>query len=117
VYARFIREGVLAGVLDLEDYATMPRFWHMATWNHTGWESTNPLQDANAEAVYLKNRTTSRRRLVAEKGGNFRDITQENAEDEQMMRDVGLAFGEAPVMSDQVGPFSDEPATEDEDDA
>jgi lambda family phage portal protein len=116
VYARFIREGVLAGVLDLEDYATIPRFWHMATWNHTGWESTNPLQDANAEAVYLKNRTTSRRRIVAEKGGNFRDITQENAEDEQMMRDQGLAFGEAPAMSNQVGPFSDEPATEDEDD-
>jgi capsid protein len=93
----------------------------MTTWNHTGWESTNPLQDRNSEAVDLKNGTTSRRRIVAERGGNVRDVDAERAEDKEREEALGLSSQIMPsqgtARGEQVGPFSDEPVMEDDEDA
>jgi lambda family phage portal protein len=120
IYAWFQQDGVLAGRLDLPQYETIPKLWALAVWNHTGWESTNPLQDANADLLWRSMGKTSRRRIVAEAGGNVRDVDLENAEDEARERELGLVYkgssGQSSTRGEQVGPFSNEPIVgEDED--
>jgi lambda family phage portal protein len=119
IYAWFQQDGVLAGRLDLPQYETMPRLWAMAVWNHTGWESTNPLQDSNANAVDLAWGLRSRRQIIAERGQNARDIDEENAEDQERARELGLSYkgmaGQSDTRGEQTGPFSDEPEIDDED--
>ena len=117
-YAWFLQDAVLAGRLDLPQYETMPKLWSMATWNHTGWESTNPLQDVNADFLRRSMGTRSRRQIVAEEGRNVRDVDMENAEDEERERELGLVYkgssGQTSTRGEQTGPFSDEPVVDDE---
>lgn len=49
------------------------------------WPYIQPLEDANADDARLRQRSTSRRRIIAERGGDIREIDRENLEDNETM--------------------------------
>ncbi len=57
-----------------------------------GWGWLDPAKDIKANAEALRTRQTSLSRLAAERGLDFPDLIQEIADDEAMMKDLGLTL-------------------------
>lgn len=85
-------DGLLPGV-DLSQV-----WWE---WVPTGIPWIDPLKEIAAQEKALALRTTSRTRICRELGIIFRDLCDENREDEKYMTDVGLSYT-APVPNDAV---------------
>lgn len=60
-----------------------------------GWPWVDPKKDEEANSVGLKNCTTSRTRICAEKGEDFAEIIEELAEEKKLAESKGITFDEA----------------------
>jgi len=63
-----------------------------------GWESVNPLDDARADDIKLKNRTRTRSDIIAAEGngGDWEETFEQCDREEQRLEDLGLNQPEAP---------------------
>lgn len=57
-----------------------------------GWPWVDPLKDENANAVAIKNGTTSRTRICAAKGVDFEEVLDELYEEEQLAKKKGIVL-------------------------
>jgi len=87
-----------------------------------GWAWVDPKKDIDASVVALENRLTSRRRILAEGGANLEDVFEEIAEEETLMRSLGIlpvpkkagAPGAAAPVADATDDNADDDAEDDE---
>jgi lambda family phage portal protein len=76
-------------------------------WMPRGWEWVDPAKEIKAHGEALDRRLTSRRRILAAKGMDLDEVLEEIAEEEQLLRDLGLS---APPAAEPV-PDATTPAT------
>ena len=75
VYERWLNTAILSRAIPLPHSD-----WRMYTdvrWNHRGWAWVDPKNDAEAGALAISLGLTSRKRLLAETGADFREIIEE----------------------------------------
>lgn len=91
VYREWLKMAMLT---DLAGKLTPSRFEQYANpgWQPRGWEWVNPLQDAKAKEVELKEMVTSRTRVCRERGHEFKDIVAELAAEKKLVEKVGLSM-------------------------
>ena len=79
----------LAGALTLPaGYGYDRTFAH--TWAPRGWEWVDPKSDGIARDTAIKNRTTSRTRILAEQGVDFADVLAELETEEKALWKAGM---------------------------
>lgn len=74
------------------------------TWQARGWAWVNPVDEVNANAIALENRLTTRRKILAEQGLDLEDVLEGLAEEEQLLKALGLKDGADDTPNDQAAP-------------
>lgn len=112
----------LVGALNLPaGYGYDKIFAH--SWTPRGWGWVDPKNDAAARDLALRNRTTSRTRILAEQGIDFEEIVEELTAEEILLKKAGLdpmeaskgAPPEDPALDTQTPPTPPDTETEDPD--
>lgn len=93
IYARWLTAAVLTGALRLPGYERDPRPWQRCEWRAHAWSYVNPLQETQTAVLKIQNGLTSRSAAVAESGWDAEDIDQQQADDQQRERELGLNYG------------------------
>lgn len=108
IYAEWIGFAQLSGelVLDTRD----PAAWLEARFLPRGWQWVDPLKDINASIAEIDNGLTSRTRVIAETGGDFEEIAEELAEEQAIIKELGLTLTGLGVGAQATA--GDEPAGE-----
>jgi lambda family phage portal protein len=65
-------------------------------WMPRGWAWVDPNKEITAHEKALASRLTSRRRILAAQGMDLDEVLEELAEEEELLRDLGLAAPVAP---------------------
>jgi capsid protein len=126
VYEWVIYEAVAAGRLSAPGYFDDPLLrhaWCGAVWVGPARISLDPVKDANADEVNLRNRTTSRQMIIQTRfGGTFDQVRAQLAKEERRLEEDGLGApapaalgGQQPSAEDpEAGAADDQPDEEDE---
>lgn len=72
-------------------------------WSPEGWAYIHPTQDAEGKKIELEMGTTSRQRLIAERGDDVEDIDNERADDKKREDKLGLTPVEPQPGAAQAG--------------
>jgi len=94
IYEEFLFEAAVKGKLPLKNYVNDQRFrlaWAKCDWVGTEQGQLNPLQEAKADEVNLRNNLTSRQRIAAKRGIRWEDVHAQNVQAQTTMLDDGLA--------------------------
>lgn len=85
------------------DSARVPAYQAAATWQPRRWAGIDPVKEATADEINLKNRTTSRRRIMLGRGDDPDEIAAEIEAEEKL-------YGppDAPVRPGTAEPDADE---------
>jgi lambda family phage portal protein len=83
-------------------------------WCPRGWESVDPKADGTARDTALKNRTTSRTRILAEQGIDFQDVLAELVAEEEALKGAGMV---PTVAAPKSAPKAGEEESSDKEDA
>jgi len=90
IYAAWYPEAVLSGAIDPYDGLALPPH----EWHWPGFESLDPLVDAQTDAARLAGGTLTWREFWGRRGYDWRDVLrQQEAEAKELSR-LGLAFGD-----------------------
>ena len=99
VYRAWREMAMLAGQIPTRSASDYDR----VTWQARGWAWVNPVDEVNANAIALENRLTTRRRILAEQGLDLEEVLEGLAEEEQMLKALGLSPAE-PDTTDATAP-------------
>jgi lambda family phage portal protein len=94
IYEEFLFEAAAKGKLPLKNYVNDQRFrlaWAKCDWIGTEQGQLNPLQEAKADEVNLRNDLTSRQRIAGKRGARWEDIHAQNLEAQTRIKEDGLA--------------------------
>ena len=92
-WRRFAKAAARAG---LDGFPSPARFvseidsWLKVSWRPPGWASVNPLDDARANDIRLKNRTKTREAIMAAEGDDWEDGFEQMDREEQRLDDLEL---------------------------
>jgi len=92
VWARWMDTAVMAGSLDLPDYANQRRAVLKADWLPPKWDWVDPLKDINAEVTEIEAGLKSRSMAMAQRGYDADLVDAEIAEDRAREAGLGLDF-------------------------
>lgn len=90
IYREWIGFAQLSGQLVLD--ARDPAAFESVRFLPRGWQWVDPLKDINASIAEIDNGLTSRTRVVSETGGDFEEIAEELAEEQKVIKDLGLTL-------------------------
>ncbi|MCL2636701.1 MAG: phage portal protein [Betaproteobacteria bacterium] len=62
----------------------LPEYMAAPTWSARRWPGIDPVKEATADEINLKNRTTSRRRIILQRGDDPDDLAEEIAMEERL---------------------------------
>ena len=82
-----------------------------ASWQPRRWQGIDPLKEENANEMRLKNRLTSRRRIIMERGDDPDEIAAEIELEEEL---YGPVSGPSPVAAPADPADPADPAEDDE---
>lgn len=85
-------QAVLAGALNVPDYATRPNWYRQTLWMPEGWPYSHPVQDVTADEKAIAAGLTSRTRLVLRRGEDPHEIDAEQAADNARADAAGLSY-------------------------
>ncbi len=77
ILERFLTVEVLSGRLAAPDFERDPESYIDAEFRWPAWASLDPLKDASADEIALRNRTKSRAQIIAAQGRDIEDVDQE----------------------------------------
>lgn len=101
---QFVLEAVKCRAVKMpKDFMARRRAYQRCEWQPDGWAYVNPLDDARADALEMRNGTTSRSRIVAGRGADIRDLDREIAADNERADDLGLVFDSDPRNTSAAG--------------
>ena len=96
VWARWLETAVLAGALDLPDFARSPARYRPVNWIPPRWDWVDPLKDIQAQVLAMEAGIISRRKVVEATGYDVEEIDRENAADARRAADMGLNYRTGP---------------------
>lgn len=113
IYREWREFAVIAGEIparvDMRDYDDV-------LFQPRGWPWVDPKKDLEAQELALTNKLTTRRRILAEQGLDLEEVLEELAEEEALIKKLGLA--PAPAKKPKPGaPAADDESTDDTADA
>lgn len=97
-YTLWLRQSALKGALQIGNADVARISEHV--WQYRGWPWVDPLNDAQADTIRLKQGRTSWSRLAAEDGLDFEEMMQEQAADKAIAEKYGidLSTGDDPIQ-------------------
>jgi len=66
--------------------------FNAATWQPRGWQWVDPVKDVKASILSIEAGLKTRSQVVAEQGGDLRDIFEKLSEEKKLAKDLGLNF-------------------------
>lgn len=99
-YTRFVRAAVLEGLDGFPspaEYAANEDDYLAVQWLAPGWASVNPREDAEADALGIKNGTRTRAEIVGERGGDWDSTLEQLAREENKADELDLQLGDEPA--------------------
>tara|TARA_Y100000588_G_scaffold390704_1_gene496958 strand:- start:1037 stop:2101 length:1065 start_codon:yes stop_codon:yes gene_type:complete len=107
VFSEWMEYALLAGAINLP--ASKFQKFSSVEWRPRRWTWVDPLKDTRASIEAIENGLKSRRRVIAEQGGDIEETLEEMQEDRQLAKSKGLAFpfpngraAELDLESDQI---------------
>ena len=88
----FFDAALLAGALDLPDYATRRSEYTETLWVPQGWPYSHPVQDVDADLKAIQGGLTSRTSVVLSNGDDPEQVDAENVEDNRRADAANLAY-------------------------
>lgn len=116
VWRMLLEEAWLKGDFEAgDDFLEQLDRWTRTLWIPPGWGWIDPQKEVVAWEKALAMGVTTRSKIIAAAdGGDFDDVTQELADEEDLRRDLGLAGGGAPAADDGSDDESDESPADEE---
>ena len=96
VWARWLETAVLAGALELPDFARSPARYRPVNWIPPRWDWVDPLKDIQAQVLAMEAGIISRRKVVQATGYDIEEIDRENAADAKRAAELGLHYRTSP---------------------
>ncbi|MBA3911359.1 MAG: phage portal protein [Rhodobacter sp.] len=96
VWARWLETAVLAGALELPDFAQSPARYRPVNWIPPRWDWVDPLKDIQAQVLAMEAGIISRRKVVEATGYDVEEIDRENAADAKRAAELGLHYRTSP---------------------
>ena len=93
VFPEWIEMSLLTGAVNLP-FAKFDKF-NAHEWKPRRWGYVNPLQDIQAQILQVEKGFASRRKIIAEGGGDIQDTFLEQSEDKKLADSYGLNFTDA----------------------
>lgn len=90
IFSEWLEYALLSGSLKLP--AAKVQKFNAAEWRARRWTWVDPLKDTNASILAIENGLKSRRRVIAEQGGDIEETLDEMREDRELAKSKGLAF-------------------------
>jgi lambda family phage portal protein len=90
IFEEWLPMAMLSGKLELP--ANKIDKFTAVEWRGRRWPWVDPLKDVQASILSVNNGFKSRRRIIAEGGGDIEDTVAEIAEDKQLANSKGLSF-------------------------
>ena len=115
VRAAWLDMAMLAGVIELPDYARQRRAYLRTRWVPQGWSYLHPVQDVQARRMEVRAGFTSRSEVALRQGYDAELIDSENAADNARADGLGLSYdsdarSRATSTSPNSNPNDEEPA-------
>lgn len=88
VFEEWLRTSIQVGAIDLP--IELFDKWNQPEWRPRTWQLIDPAKETNSLNMQLQNRIRSLRDVVRDQGRELEDVLDEIAEEEQMMRDLGI---------------------------
>jgi lambda family phage portal protein len=105
-YVRFVKAAVQAGLdgfprpsqltANFDDYMRVK-------WRKPGWQSVNPFDDARAAVLEINEGLGTREDYIADKGGDWEEVDEQNEREAKSERDRKLNYG-PPAQVDMTTP-------------
>jgi len=115
IWEMLLEEAYLRGELPADSFYENRRFWTNALWIAPGWEWVDPLKEAQAAEVGLKNGIVTHADIYAAQGKDWEESFEQRKRELDKMRELGLPQSEAnstpPKIQDAV-PAADEQAAD-----
>jgi lambda family phage portal protein len=92
----WLREAVIAGVLTLPGYDSDPGLYDDIAWALPGWPWIDPLKDAQANQLNVRDGFDSRENVVAQQGGDVATIDAQQIADNKRADVAGLVYDSDP---------------------
>jgi lambda family phage portal protein len=99
VWERFVTVEILSGRLAARDFEQNPENYYSVEFRWPGWASLDPVKDAQADDLALRNHLKSRAEIVAARGRDIADVDREI--------DADPKHPEAPTVQPQQQPQQD----------
>jgi len=93
VRAAWLDAAVLSGAIALPDYEHERRAYLKTRWAPQGWAYIHPVQDVQAAQMQVEAGFTSRSEVVLRQGYDAEMIDEEQADDAERARRLGLHYG------------------------
>ena len=93
IWQEFVTQCVLRGVDGFPspaEFAANRDEFLRTSYGTPGWESVNPLDDARADELCLKNRTKTRAEIIAARGEEAEEVFEQTAAEEDHLAELGL---------------------------
>lgn len=91
---------VLAGALDLPDYAQRRREYQRTRWVPQGWAYIHPVQDVQSRSMEIAAGFASRSEVCLRNGTDAEVVDEENAADIARAKALGLNYSSLPAVED-----------------
>lgn len=90
IWEMLLEEAYLRGELPADTFYENRRYWTNASWIAPGWEWVDPLKEAQAAEVGLKNGIVTHSDLYAAQGKDWEESFEQRKRELDKMRELGL---------------------------
>ncbi len=90
VWEMLLEEAYLRGELKAQSFYENKRFWTNASWIAPGWEWVDPLKEAQAAEVGLRNGIITYSDLYAQEGKDWEESFEQRKREMEKMKELGL---------------------------
>ncbi len=90
VYEAFLDWAVLSGRVKIGSYWSRRKEWQRCEWVAPGWQSIDPLKEAQADVLSMQNGTLTMAQQCASHGVDWRDQLDQMAKEKAYAEEMGL---------------------------
>lgn len=112
VWNRWLPDAVLAGALDIPDFAGDPSAYLPAKWIPPKWDWVDPFKDRKAEIEAVNAGLKSRSDVIESEGYDAEEVDRRIAADRAREQELGLSFGGQPKAVGTESLNTDQPEPE-----
>ena len=120
IFSMVVEEAYLSGLIDLPcsvvEFYRDKTLWTNARWIAPARGYIDPLKEANANIAMINAGLMSRSEAIAERGGDFDDVAQRIADENEILEDLGISFETQQTQSQGADSTDDGVAGDDEED-